>query len=90
MSKLLHCIGSTARVVADGVAYAPHLRIDVKSWLVEWYGFSIYKTWDPHMAALFGTHSAFTDLKVCLSALPFSSAFQLCPSCCPSAQSHRQ
>lgn len=48
----------------DGVAYAPHLAIDVKGWGVDWYGFSVYKTWGPHMAALYGSHAAFQDLKV--------------------------
>ena len=48
----------------DGVAYAPHLPIDVKAWGVDWYGFSVYKTWGPHMAALYGSHAAFEELKV--------------------------
>ena len=65
MSCVVCCgIGSRARVVADGVAYAPHLPIDVKAWGVDWYGFSVYKTWGPHMAALYGSHSAFQDIKV--------------------------
>lgn len=50
--------------MADGVAYAPHLPIDVKAWGVDWYGFSVYKTWGPHMAALYGSHAAFAELKV--------------------------
>lgn len=54
--------------MADGVAYAPHLPIDVKAWGVDWYGFSVYKTWGPHMAALYGSHSAFQDIKVLLTA----------------------
>ncbi len=56
--------GGETRVVVDGVAYAPHLPIDVKGWGVDWYGFSVYKTWGPHMAALYGSHAAFQDLKV--------------------------
>ncbi|KAL3161934.1 hypothetical protein ABBQ38_009016 [Trebouxia sp. C0009 RCD-2024] len=55
--------GGTTRVVADGVAYAPHLPMDMNAWGVDWYGFSVYKTWGPHMAALYGSHSAFQDLK---------------------------
>ncbi|KAA6417190.1 MAG: hypothetical protein FRX49_12827 [Trebouxia sp. A1-2] len=55
--------GGETRVVVDGVAYAPHLAIDVKGWGVDWYGFSVYKTWGPHMAALYGSHAAFQDLK---------------------------
>lgn len=50
--------------MADGVAYAPHLGINVKAWGVDWYGFSMYKTWGPHMAALYGSHAAFEELKV--------------------------
>ncbi len=58
------CTGGEARVVVDGVAYAPHLPIDVAGWGVDWYGFSVYKTWGPHMAALYGTRAAFQDLNV--------------------------
>ncbi len=56
--------GGETRIVVDGVAYAPHLPMDVKGWGVDWYGFSVYKTWGPHMAALYGSHAAFQDLKV--------------------------
>lgn len=56
--------GKETRIVVDGVAYAPHLPIDVKAWGVDWYGFSVYKTWGPHMAALYGSHAAFEELKV--------------------------
>ena len=65
-------VGSKTRVVADGVAYAPHLPIDVKAWGIDWYGFSVYKTWGPHMAALYGSHAAFEELK--------ASHFQTGPS----------
>lgn len=50
------------RVVADGVAYAPHLPMDVRAWGVDWYVFSTYKTWGPHMAALYGSHDAWKEL----------------------------
>ncbi|DBB10346.1 TPA: hypothetical protein ACH3X3_001906 [Trebouxia sp. C0006] len=55
--------GDETRIVVDGVAYAPHLPIDVAGSGVDWYGFSVYKTWGPHMAALYGSHAAFQDLK---------------------------
>ncbi|KAK9829554.1 hypothetical protein WJX72_006467 [[Myrmecia] bisecta] len=55
--------GKSVKVVADGVAYAPHLAIDVAEWGVDWYGFSPYKTWGPHMGALYGSHAAFTQLE---------------------------
>lgn len=55
-----HRIG--ARVVADGVAYAPHQAIDVAEWGVDWYVYSTYKVYGPHMAALFGRHEAFAEV----------------------------
>jgi cysteine desulfurase family protein (TIGR01976 family) len=51
-----------ARVVVDGVAYAPHRLPDVAAWGVDWYVFSTYKVFGPHMAALFGTHDALAEL----------------------------
>lgn len=55
-----HRVG--ARVVADGVAYAPHRAVDVAAWGVDWYVFSTYKVFGPHMAALFGRNEAFEDI----------------------------
>jgi len=55
-----HKVG--ARVVADGVAFAPHRAIDVAEWGVDWYVYSTYKVYGPHMAALFGTFDAFNDI----------------------------
>ncbi len=51
-----------ARVVADGVAYAPHRAIDVAAWDVDWYVYSTYKVYGPHMAALYGKHEALAEL----------------------------
>ena len=51
-----------ARVAVDGVAYAPHRAIDVGALGVDWYVFSTYKVYGPHMAVLFGTHDAFAEL----------------------------
>jgi cysteine desulfurase family protein (TIGR01976 family) len=55
-----HRVG--ARVVADGVAYAPHRAIDVAAWGVDWYVYSTYKVFGPHMAALFGRHECFAEV----------------------------
>lgn len=52
-----------ARVIVDGVSFAPHRAIDVAKWGVDWYVFSTYKVWGPHMAVLFGTHDAFNEIK---------------------------
>lgn len=52
-----------ARVVVDGVAYAPHRPIDVNAWNVDWYVFSWYKVYGPHMAALFGSREAISEIE---------------------------
>lgn len=51
-----------ARTVVDGVAYAPHRAIDTKAWGVDWYVWSVYKVYGPHMGAMFGTYEAFDEL----------------------------
>ena len=58
--KLAHSVG--ARVVLDGVAYAPHLPVDVAALGVDWYVMSCYKVFGPHIGALFGRHEAFAEL----------------------------
>ena len=61
ITRLAHAAG--ARVVVDGVAYAPHRAMDVATWGVDWYAFSTYKVYGPHMAALWGTRAAMTELE---------------------------
>jgi len=51
-----------ARVVVDGVAYAPHLAMDVARLGADWYVFSTYKVFGPHMAALYGRTECFDEL----------------------------
>ncbi len=41
-------------VIGDGVSYAPHGFPDVKSLGVDFYTFSLYKTFGPHIALLYG------------------------------------
>lgn len=41
--KLVHQQCPKARVIVDGVAYAPHRAIDVRQWNVDFYVFSFYK-----------------------------------------------
>lgn len=57
---LAHAAG--ARVVADGVAYAPHRAIEVGAWDVDWYVYSTYKVFGPHMAVLYGRDDALAEL----------------------------
>jgi len=43
-----------AYVIGDGVSYAPHGLPDVKELDVDFYSFSLYKTYGPHLALLYG------------------------------------
>jgi len=43
-----------AYIVADGVSYAPHGFPDVKDLNIDFYAFSLYKTYGPHLALLYG------------------------------------
>jgi cysteine desulfurase family protein (TIGR01976 family) len=52
-----------ARVVADGVAFAPHRAIDVQALGVDYYLYSTYKVYGPHMGALFGRSEAFEEIE---------------------------
>lgn len=52
ISRVVHEAG--ALVCVDGVAYAPHRRIDVKAWDVDFYLCSTYKIYGPHLGLLYG------------------------------------
>ncbi len=43
-----------ARVCVDAVSYAPHRAVDVQAWDVDYYVFSSYKVYGPHLAVLYG------------------------------------
>ncbi len=61
VTRRAHAAG--ARVFVDGVAYAPHRAMDVERWGVDWYAYSTYKVYGPHMGAVFGTHAALAELE---------------------------
>ncbi len=52
ITKLAHDFG--AYVIGDGVSYAPHGLPNVKDLNVDFYAFSLYKTYGPHLALLYG------------------------------------
>ncbi|MDC0140916.1 aminotransferase class V-fold PLP-dependent enzyme [Pelagibacteraceae bacterium] len=52
ISEMAHAKG--AIVIGDGVSYAPHGFPDVKELGVDFYTFSLYKTYGPHLALLYG------------------------------------
>ena len=49
---------SRAQLCVDAVAYAPHRRIDVKELDVDFYSFSWYKVYGPHIAMLYASQRA--------------------------------
>jgi selenocysteine lyase/cysteine desulfurase len=55
-----HSVGAKAMI--DGVAYAPHHAPDVRAMGADWYAYSPYKVFGPHMGALFATHAAIEPL----------------------------
>ncbi|CAF0916896.1 unnamed protein product [Didymodactylos carnosus] len=62
MATLVHENNPQTRLIIDGVAYAPHRLIDVKAWNVDFYGFSFYKVYGPHISVLYGTKEAWLEL----------------------------
>jgi len=60
-TRIAHAAG--ARVVVDGVAFAPHRAVDVAGWGVDWYALSLYKVYGPHLGALVGRRDALAELE---------------------------
>ncbi|MCG8459714.1 MAG: aminotransferase class V-fold PLP-dependent enzyme [Holophagales bacterium] len=52
VAERVHAAG--ALLCVDGVAYAPHRRLDVRRFDADFYAWSLYKTFGPHQAALWG------------------------------------
>ena len=61
VAKAARAVG--ARVVVDGVAYVAHHAPDVAALGVDWYVYSCYKVYGPHMAALYGEWGALEALR---------------------------
>lgn len=60
IADLVHRYG--ARICVDGVAYAPHRAIDVQALDCDYYVFSLYKTYGPHLAVLYGKYDHLLEL----------------------------
>lgn len=60
IAALVHRWG--ARLCVDAVAYAPHRAIDVQAWDVDYYVFSLYKTYGPHYAMMYGKYDHLLEL----------------------------
>ncbi len=59
ITDTIHAYGALACV--DGVAFAPHRAVDVQALGADFYGFSLYKVYGPHHAALYGRYDALRD-----------------------------
>lgn len=60
ISKLAH--QEDAIVIGDGVSFAPHGFPDVKELDVDFYTFSLYKTFGPHLGLLYGKEDILKEL----------------------------
>ena len=61
IGKLVHEAGSLFCV--DGVAYAPHRMLDMQEWDVDFYSFSTYKVYGPHLAVMYGKYEILRELE---------------------------
>jgi cysteine desulfurase family protein (TIGR01976 family) len=60
IADFVHARG--ARICVDAVAYAPHRAIDVQAFDVDYYVFSLYKTYGPHYALMYGKYDHLLEL----------------------------
>ncbi|TRO67503.1 cysteine desulfurase-like protein [Christiangramia sabulilitoris] len=51
-----------ALICVDGVAFAPHRKVDVRDLDADFYTFSWYKTYGPHLAVMFGKYNELSKL----------------------------
>lgn len=52
-----------ALLCVDAVAYAPHRAVDVADWGVDFYSFSWYKVYGPHISCLYASKAAQKSLR---------------------------
>jgi len=62
IAKTVHEVPG-ALFCVDAVAYAPHRAIDVRDWGVDFYSFSWYKLYGPHIACLYASKAAQKHLR---------------------------
>ncbi|MBT6510905.1 MAG: aminotransferase class V-fold PLP-dependent enzyme [Rhodospirillaceae bacterium] len=61
IAAMVHEVGGL--VCVDGVAYAPHGSVDVKALNVDFYLFSLYKTYGPHLGVMHGKKDLLLEAK---------------------------
>ncbi|MFK0332895.1 cysteine desulfurase-like protein [Rhizobium sp. NPDC090275] len=60
IADFVHARG--ARICVDAVAFAPHRAVDVQALDVDYYVFSLYKTYGPHYALMYGKYDYLLEL----------------------------
>ena len=60
IAQIVHKAG--ALICVDGVAYAPHRQVNVKELDVDFYVFSWYKTYGPHLGVMFGKYDLLYEM----------------------------
>ncbi len=61
IASAVHVAG--ALICVDAVAYAPHRKVDVQDLDVDFYTFSWYKLYGPHLAVMYGKLDLLTKMK---------------------------
>ena len=64
IAEIVHDHG--AYIIGDGVSYAPHGFPNVKDLDVDFYTFSLYKTYGPHLALMYGKEEILKKLPTIL------------------------
>ncbi len=60
IAEIVH--NADAKICVDGVAYAPHRQIDVLDLNADFYVFSWYKTFGPHLAVMYGKYDLLYEM----------------------------
>lgn len=60
IADFVHARG--ALICVDAVAYAPHRAVDVQAFDADYYVFSLYKTYGPHYALMYGKYDLLAEL----------------------------
>lgn len=87
ITRRAHAAG--AQVIVDGVAFAPHRRVDVKALGVDYYAASLYKVYGPHLGVVYGrrellerakgqNHFFIDEAQVPYKFEPGNVAYELC------------
>lgn len=77
LARIVHDHG--ARICVDGVAFAPHREVDVTDWDVDYYVFSFYKVYGPHLAVLYGKRECLESLDTINHAFIHELPYRLQP-----------